>query len=183
MYGSVKLLSQTGPFSIPVQCCTQKCEVRLQPDHGRVQFDQVCVGEIAKRYVTLHNTGALTTLYTLTLISGNIVKEISEVESGAVVDIPILSELSDPVGKLTYKSNLSVMTDLIVYGGRGNEGGLNISTETKSKSAGNLSVYVPKPTPEEGVGQEGVVAADKATPMPPPPSQAHNKTGGAKYRA
>lgn len=72
--GEIELLSQTGPFSIPIRCTTRKCIVRVagqregeESEEGReVDFGTVCVGEIVRRCVVLRNDGALSTDFTVT---------------------------------------------------------------------------------------------------------------------
>ncbi len=53
------MLSQTGPFTIPVACLTKKC--LISADRVVVDFGRVCVGETVRRKVTLTNSGALPT--------------------------------------------------------------------------------------------------------------------------
>ena len=78
--GEIEMLTQTGPFSIPVVCTTRKCIVRAtevgrKGDEGggggggecvEVDFGKVCVGEREQRSVILHNDGALPTDFTVT---------------------------------------------------------------------------------------------------------------------
>ena len=82
LFGEIELLSQTGPFSIPVHCTTRKCIVRVTRQGDRdgkgevrdkesgegseVDFGRVCIGETVKRCVILHNDGALPTEFTIT---------------------------------------------------------------------------------------------------------------------
>lgn len=56
------MLSQTGPFVIPVSCLTKKCLVTL--NKTVVEFGRVCVGETARKTVVLTNKGALPTKFT-----------------------------------------------------------------------------------------------------------------------
>jgi len=56
------MLSQTGPFSIPVHCLNKKCLVRA--DKTIVEFGRVCVGETVRKSVTLTNDGAIPTGFT-----------------------------------------------------------------------------------------------------------------------
>ena len=56
------MLSQTGPFTIPVKCLTKKC--LISADKTVVEFGRVCVGETVRRHVTLTNAGALPTKFT-----------------------------------------------------------------------------------------------------------------------
>lgn len=75
--GEIKLLSQTGPFSIPVRCTTRKCIISVTQRDGGVtrdvklkkmglDFGKVCVGETARKCLTLHNDGAIATNFTVT---------------------------------------------------------------------------------------------------------------------
>ena len=61
--GCIELLSQTGPFSIPVKCLTKRCVIACE--EKVVQFGEVCIGETVQRSVTLYNKGALSTKFTL----------------------------------------------------------------------------------------------------------------------
>ena len=169
MEGCVQLLSETGPFNVPVQCRTRKCAVKLQEGHKQVLFDPVCVGEIAKHHVTIHNTGALSTLYTVTLMPADIPRGIVGDETGTLLGLHELPEPSELRNKLLNKSELSVMTDVGVYRGSATKNGKSICSEAKSKSASTLSVYFATPTHEDGVGQGGVITAGKAIPTKPPP--------------
>lgn len=173
MDGHVEFLSQTGPFSVPVRCQAKKCQVKL--DRGQVEFDHVCVGDTSKRRVTIHNTGALPTLFTVTAMQRGSIRGTVDSRSGVLVgmvepDVPIPSESG---GKLSNKSDLSVMSDLGVYDYQ-----LSLASDTysaKSKSAGNLSVYFATHTLEEG---EGLAIPVGAMPtLPPPPVQGHDKKG------
>ena len=70
------MVSQTGPFSIPVRCSTRKCIVGVEEEGGgeigergegrEVDFGKVCVGETVRRCVILHNHGFLSTNFTVT---------------------------------------------------------------------------------------------------------------------
>ena len=69
------MLTQTGPFSIPVRCTTRKCIVRATGSEGdgggeedsvEVDFGRVCVGETVRRSILLHNDGALPTEFSIT---------------------------------------------------------------------------------------------------------------------
>lgn len=57
--GSIELLSQTGSFSIPLNCYTKKSVVSV--DINNVSFGSVCVGETITKVITAHNMGALPT--------------------------------------------------------------------------------------------------------------------------
>ncbi len=59
IHGGIEMLSQTGPFTIPVACLTKKC--LISADRLVVDFGRVCVGETVRRKVTLTNSGSLPT--------------------------------------------------------------------------------------------------------------------------
>ncbi|XP_030843009.1 cilia- and flagella-associated protein 74 [Strongylocentrotus purpuratus] len=54
--GEVQFLAQTGPFCVPVKCCTKKCD--LSSDVDSVNFGTQVVGETLKKTITLFNKGA-----------------------------------------------------------------------------------------------------------------------------
>ncbi|XP_074655233.1 cilia- and flagella-associated protein 74-like isoform X2 [Tubulanus polymorphus] len=61
LFGEVSFMAQTGPFSIPLQCTTKKCD--LSVDIKTVDFGTTVIGETLKRCFTLTNNGALGTRY------------------------------------------------------------------------------------------------------------------------
>ncbi|XP_075135720.1 cilia- and flagella-associated protein 74 [Leptodactylus fuscus] len=61
--GEVMMLAQTGPFSVPVRCTTKKCELAI--DKKCVEFGTHVIGETMTRYITLTNTGALGTRFSV----------------------------------------------------------------------------------------------------------------------
>ena len=61
--GSISMLAQTGPFTIPVRCLTKKCIIAV--DSVEVDFGKVCVGETIRRSVAIRNSGALPTHFQL----------------------------------------------------------------------------------------------------------------------
>ncbi|XP_072012089.1 cilia- and flagella-associated protein 74 isoform X2 [Engystomops pustulosus] len=61
--GEVMMLSQTGPFSIPVKCTTKKCELAV--DKKCIDFGTHVIGETVTQYITLTNEGALGTRFSV----------------------------------------------------------------------------------------------------------------------
>ena len=59
--GHIDMLSQTGPFTIPVKCITKKCLITA--DKTEVNFGKVCLGETVRRQIVLSNKGALPTRF------------------------------------------------------------------------------------------------------------------------
>lgn len=68
LFGEVKFLSQTGPFAIPLQCTTKKCD--LSTDTCRIDFGTTVIGETLKRTFTLTNKGALGTKFEFFKVTG-----------------------------------------------------------------------------------------------------------------
>ena len=75
--GEIEMLTQTGPFSIPVRCTTRKCVLRATGgssegdergggDCVEVDFGRVCVGETVRGSILLRNDGALPTEFSIT---------------------------------------------------------------------------------------------------------------------
>lgn len=130
------LLSETGPFSIPVRCRTKKCQVKLE--HTHLDFDRVFVGEVVRRQLTIYNTGALPTNYT-----------VSRSHAGREPSLVVKSEKSDEPeavsGKLAEKSDTSVKSDFGMYGRSVEEmvqlGSVSVEYSTKSKSMGNMGLH------------------------------------------
>ncbi|VDP66057.1 unnamed protein product [Echinostoma caproni] len=56
LFGQVKFLCPTGPFSIPFKATTKKCVVSI--DQTLVDFGSVVIGETVRRSIRLSNTGA-----------------------------------------------------------------------------------------------------------------------------
>lgn len=125
------LLSETGPFSIPVRCRTKKCQVKL--DHTHIDFEKVCVGEVVRRQMTLYNTGALPTNFMISRSHAG--------QEPSLVVKSVKSEESELVsGKLTDKSDNSIKSDYGMYG-RSIEEVVRIGSvdySSKSKSVGNV---------------------------------------------
>ena len=125
------LLSETGPFSIPVRCRTKKCQVKLDQTH--LDFEKVCVGEVVRRQLTLYNTGALSTNFMISRSHAG--------QEPSLVVKSVESEESKTVsGKLTDRSDASVRSDFGMYGRPVEEvvriGSMDYST--KSKSVGTM---------------------------------------------
>jgi hypothetical protein len=59
--GDVKLLTQTGPVSIPLQCLKKRCIPRVLVEE--VDFGEVIIGQINRQKITIKNTGALPTRF------------------------------------------------------------------------------------------------------------------------
>ncbi|KAK7476539.1 hypothetical protein BaRGS_00032219 [Batillaria attramentaria] len=68
LFGEVKFLSQTGPFSIPLHCTTKKCDLQL--DVGTIDFGTTVIGETMRRSFTLTNRGALGTKFDFFKVTG-----------------------------------------------------------------------------------------------------------------
>ncbi|CAN2388222.1 Cilia and flagella associated protein 74 [Pristimantis euphronides] len=65
--GEVMMLSQTGPFSVPVKCTTKKCELAI--DKECINFGTHVIGETAIHYIKLTNRGALGTRFSVKQIT------------------------------------------------------------------------------------------------------------------
>ncbi|XP_061423846.1 cilia- and flagella-associated protein 74 isoform X2 [Lethenteron reissneri] len=59
--GELQFAAQSGPFTVPVQCTTKKCDVTV--DRSKIDFDTHVVGETIRRTFTLVNRGALGTRF------------------------------------------------------------------------------------------------------------------------
>ena len=57
--GEIKMLAQTGAFSIPVKCRIKRTEISVP--NTSIDFGTVCVGEQQKAYINIVNSGALGT--------------------------------------------------------------------------------------------------------------------------
>ena len=57
--GEIKMLAQTGAFSIPVKCRIKRTEISVP--NTSIDFGTVCVGEHQKAYIKIVNCGALGT--------------------------------------------------------------------------------------------------------------------------
>ncbi|KAK3105163.1 hypothetical protein FSP39_018521 [Pinctada imbricata] len=68
LFGEVNFLSQTGPFHIPLQCTTKKCD--LSTDTRKIDFGTTVIGETLRRTFTLTNKGALGTKYEFFKVDG-----------------------------------------------------------------------------------------------------------------
>ncbi|KAK7883178.1 hypothetical protein WMY93_029352 [Mugilogobius chulae] len=55
--GEIRFASATGPFSVPVRCCTKKCQMEV--DCSFIDFGSQVVGQAVTRCFTLTNRGAL----------------------------------------------------------------------------------------------------------------------------
>ena len=136
------MLSQTGPFSIPVHCSTRKCSVRVTgqgeggggggagggggdgvEEKGReVNFGRVCIGETVRKWVALHNDGALTTDFTITsgkcdqkeedkpVTSDPVPADSAHIASSVPSEISVMSEVRGdwgPVGRVKSDNRVS----------------------------------------------------------------------------
>ncbi len=63
IFGQVQLLSQTGPINIPLKCLKRRCVPRVLTEE--VKFEDVIIGQIVKKKITIKNTGALGTKFTV----------------------------------------------------------------------------------------------------------------------
>lgn len=59
--GEIKMLAQTGAFSIPVECRIKRTQISVP--NTSIDFGTVCVGEHQKAYIKIVNSGALGTHY------------------------------------------------------------------------------------------------------------------------
>uniref|UniRef100_S4RL96 CFAP74 second Ig-like domain-containing protein n=1 Tax=Petromyzon marinus TaxID=7757 RepID=S4RL96_PETMA len=59
--GELQFAAQSGPFTVPVQCTTKKCDVTV--DRSKIDFGTHVVGETIRRTFTLVNRGALGTRF------------------------------------------------------------------------------------------------------------------------
>lgn len=59
--GEIKMLAQTGAFSIPVKCRVKRTEITVS--NVSIDFGTVCVGEQQKAYINIVNAGALGTSF------------------------------------------------------------------------------------------------------------------------
>ena len=59
--GEIKMLAQTGAFSIPVECRIKRTQISVPNTY--IDFGTVCVGEHQKAYIKIVNSGALGTHY------------------------------------------------------------------------------------------------------------------------
>lgn len=59
--GDIKLLTQTGPVNIPLQCLKKRCIPRVLVEE--VDFGEVIIGQINRQKITIKNTGALPTKF------------------------------------------------------------------------------------------------------------------------
>ena len=165
MDGNVEMLSQTGPFAIPVQCRTKRCQVELQ--HSQVDFDQVFIGETAKRHVTIHNAGALPTLYTVTLTPRDTPRGTTVDTSGALLggssDLGASKPL-EPEEKSLVKGDPVVMSGLGVYDGQQEreEGTVqSMAHSSRKKLTTNASVSFATLTHEQGEGGGVIITAGR----------------------
>ncbi len=67
--GEIQLLSQTGPFTLPVKCLTKKCLVHLDKNH--FDFGTVYLGETLRQRVIVYNAGALAAEYSISAVYDN----------------------------------------------------------------------------------------------------------------
>nr|KAG5691853.1 hypothetical protein BaRGS_033457 [Batillaria attramentaria] len=70
LFGEVKFLSQTGPFSIPLHCTRKKCDLQLDVD--TIDFGTTVIGETMRRSFMLTNRGALGTKFDFFKVTGEI---------------------------------------------------------------------------------------------------------------
>ena len=89
------MLSQTGPFSIPVKCQTKKCQVSV--DRTQIDFGEVYLGETARQKLNMFNTGALGTEYMIACYTISLPRD-DEVTRPAQKEIKDLTSLSQEVG-------------------------------------------------------------------------------------
>ncbi|XP_038060641.1 cilia- and flagella-associated protein 74-like [Patiria miniata] len=66
--GEVQFLTQTGPFCVPVNCSTKKCD--LSVDMDSIDFGTQVIGETLKKTITLTNNGAKGTNFEFLKITG-----------------------------------------------------------------------------------------------------------------
>ncbi|KAL5252786.1 hypothetical protein ACHWQZ_G015526 [Mnemiopsis leidyi] len=59
--GEIKMLGQTGAFSIPVECRIKRTQISVP--NTSIDFGTVCVGEHQRAYIKIVNSGALGTGY------------------------------------------------------------------------------------------------------------------------
>ncbi|XP_022101858.1 cilia- and flagella-associated protein 74-like [Acanthaster planci] len=66
--GEVQFLTQTGPFCVPVNCSTKKCDLSVDTDG--IDFGTQVIGETLKKTITLTNKGAKGTQFEFIKITG-----------------------------------------------------------------------------------------------------------------
>lgn len=77
IFGFVQLLSQTGPIDIPLQCLKKRCIPRVLTT--AMDFGEVVMGQIVKQQITIKNSGALATFFTVSPL----------MSEGSDVEIPV----------------------------------------------------------------------------------------------
>ncbi len=114
MDGEIHMLSQTGPFSIPLKCLTKKCLVTLDKTH--LEFGEVYIGETVRGRVTLSNAGALGTQYAITSVHTPHQQERPHSSEGVASS----GETPAP-SQLTEDSKYSIMSDVLDISSRARE--------------------------------------------------------------
>ncbi|CAM9260061.1 unnamed protein product, partial [Ectocarpus fasciculatus] len=106
IFGHVQLLSQTGPIDIPLQCLKRRCIPRVLSTS--MDFGEVVMGQIVKKKITIKNTGAIPTEFTVSpvLLESNYEGHADvEVEEAAAVRSPrLLHSTSSSVDESKPKS-------------------------------------------------------------------------------
>ena len=57
----IELVSETGPFNIPLKCETKKCNIEISPK--LIQFGDVPLGDSKQLLVKIANSGAVPTSF------------------------------------------------------------------------------------------------------------------------
>ena len=171
MDGEVHLLSQTGPFSLPVRFLTKKCLVSLDKD--KFDFGNVYLGETFRHHINVYNAGALTAEYIVSAVLDDAppiapippIQEAQETHTVTTTQPPTVQEAAvdlTPVvsrGVLSERSNYSIMSNIEIFRHRdGSATALgvipadSVSHKLKSKSMGHINF---QGRHEEGEGLEG----------------------------
>jgi hypothetical protein len=61
----IPFLAETGPFQVPLRCYTKKVVIRVEPNDLKVDFGSVILAEKLTKTITIRNSGALDTTFTL----------------------------------------------------------------------------------------------------------------------
>ena len=148
--GEIQLLSQTGPFVLPVKCLTKRCLVSLEKTH--LDFGNVYLGETLRLRVIVYNAGALAAEYTVSAIQGEEPQKAppppgppGEVTHTLTTEVvPVGDDLTpdQSKAKLSDRSNYSIMSNVEIFRGSASVLGVipaDSANRLKSKSVGQIT--------------------------------------------
>lgn len=150
--GEIQLLSQTGPFTLPVKCLTKKCLVSL--DKNRFDFGCVYLRETLRQRIIVYNAGALAADYSICAVledseqapppsaqAAEATRTLTTQPTPAARELPP----DQSRGRLSDRSNYSIMSNVEIFRSKEKDSGLGVipadscGNRLKSKSMGQIS--------------------------------------------